>query len=112
GDEVALEQVEALERLAEQEARAPDDDVAPVADELLEQLLQRERARPAVDQRDVDDREVLLERRELVEAVQDHLCVLARAAFYADADAVPFALVADVARPPEPPPPHLLRDLL
>ena len=61
-------------RLAcELEAGAPGDDVAPVLDEALERLLQRERPRAAADDREDDDAERRLQRGEPVELVQDDL---------------------------------------
>jgi hypothetical protein len=50
-DEQALDQVAPLLRLAQPVARAPGDDVDPVVEEDLQQVLQPERAGLAVDQR-------------------------------------------------------------
>ena len=63
-------------RLAELELRPPADDVDPVLDEQPEQLLQRQRPRPAVDQGQHDDAEGVLQRRELEELVEDDVGVL------------------------------------
>ncbi len=74
-DEQALDQVRPLLRLAQPVARAPGDDVDAVVEEDLEQLLQAERARLAVDERDVVDAEALLERGQPVELGQHRLAV-------------------------------------
>jgi hypothetical protein len=63
----------------------------------LEDLLERERLGPAVDQGDHDDRERLLERRHRVELVQDDVDVLALADLDLDLHAVAAGQVAHVA---------------
>ena len=62
-----------LAGLAQQELRAAADDRHPVPQELLQQLLERAGPRLAVDQRQQDDRERVLQRRELIELVQHDL---------------------------------------
>ncbi len=47
--------------------------VDAVPNELLQHLLERQHARLAVDQRQQDDRERVLQRRELVELVEHHV---------------------------------------
>ncbi len=59
-----------LPGLGQQELRAAADDRHPVPEELLEHLLERQHPRLAVDQRQEDDRERVLQRRELVELVE------------------------------------------
>ena len=49
---------------------APADDLHAVAQEFLQHLLDRQRARPAVHQGQQDDADGLLQRRELVELVE------------------------------------------
>ena len=63
----------ALARLAQLEARAAHDDLAPVLEEVLEELLEIEQARLAVDQRDHVHAEAVLQLRQLVEVVEDDL---------------------------------------
>jgi hypothetical protein len=65
-----LDDVLALLGLLQQEARAPADDVLAVLDVVVDEPAQRERLRPAVGDRQVDDRERRLERRELEQLVQ------------------------------------------
>ena len=72
-DEQALDEVGALLRLAQPVARAAGDDVDPVVEEDLQQVLQPERARLAVDERDVVDAERLLERRQPVQLGEHRL---------------------------------------
>ncbi len=57
----------------QQELRAAADDGQPVADELFQQGLERQDPRLAVDQRQEDDRERILQGRELVELVEHDL---------------------------------------
>jgi hypothetical protein len=70
--------------------RAPAYDVEPVAEEDLEQLLEPEGARLAVDQGDVVDAERVLHRRLPVELLEDRLGVEA----VLDLDHQPQALLA------------------
>ncbi len=64
-------------RLAQLERRAPRDDLAPMRDERVDQLLEVEDARLAVDQRHHVHMEGVLQLRHLVEVVQHHLRDLA-----------------------------------
>ena len=57
-------------RAGQQELRPPADHRHAVPHELLQHLLERERPRLAVHQRQQDDRERILQRRELVELIQ------------------------------------------
>ncbi len=70
GQQQPFDRVFALPRPGQQELRAPADDRFAVADELLQHLLERQHPRLAVDQRQEDQRETVLQRRELVELVQ------------------------------------------
>ena len=79
GDELAFEDVPAPLGLAEQVLRPPADDLDPVVQELLHHLLERQALRPAVHQGQHDDADRLLQRRELVELVEDQVRVGARA---------------------------------
>ena len=58
---------------AEQEQRPPADDRLAVADELLQQFLERQHPRLAVDQRQEDQRKAVLQGGELVELVEHDL---------------------------------------
>ncbi len=66
----AFDGVLAAAGLGQQELRAPANDDQAMADELLQHLLERQHARLAVDQRQEDDRERILQRRELIELVE------------------------------------------
>ena len=72
-DEVALEDVRALLRLAQLELRPARDDLALEVEVVADQLEQRERPRHAVDERDRVVAERRLERRVLEELVQRDL---------------------------------------
>jgi hypothetical protein len=67
----------AVARLAQVEHRAPRHDLAAVAQERVQELLEVEELRLAVDQRDHVHAEGFLHRRELVEVVEDDLRDLA-----------------------------------
>ena len=67
----------ALARLAQFEARPAHDDLAPVLEEILEELLEVEQARLAVDQRDHVHAEAVLQLRQLEQVVEDDLGDLA-----------------------------------
>lgn len=60
-------------QLVATELAAPPDDLVAVVQEDLEQLLEAEGARLAVDQSDVVDAEGVLHRRLLVELLEQHL---------------------------------------
>ena len=59
--------------LAQLELGAPADDLAPEIDEALDQLQQIQYLRPAADDREHDDAEARLQRRVLVEVVENDL---------------------------------------
>ncbi len=63
----------ALPGLGQQELRPAADHERPMADELRDQLLDRQRARLAVDQRQRNQRDRVLQWRELIELVEHHL---------------------------------------
>ena len=69
-DRESFQDVAALPGLAQLEHRAPGDDLAPVADEGLQQFLEVQQARLTVLQRDDVDAEHRLHRRLLVEIVE------------------------------------------
>jgi hypothetical protein len=69
----AFEHVAAFARLAQVEDRAPRDHLAPMAQERVEELLQVEELRLAVDERDHVHAEGFLHLRVLVEVVEDDL---------------------------------------
>src|SRR5690606_6282230 len=73
GDAETFDDLAPFHRLAQIEARAADDDVAAVIDEVVERLLEREQLRPSVDDRDHVHAEGGLQLGELVEVVEDHL---------------------------------------
>ena len=70
GQQQPFDRVLPLPRPGQQELRPPADHRLAVADELLQQFLERQHPRLAVDQRQEDQREAVLQRRELVELVQ------------------------------------------
>ena len=69
-EQQAFDRVLAAAGPGQQELRAAADDRHAVPQELLQHLLERQRPRLAVDQREQDDRERVLQRRELVELVE------------------------------------------
>src|SRR6185436_3632669 len=87
----------ALARLAQVEQRPASDDLAPVAQERFEQLLDRQQLRLAVDEADHVDAEDALQRRLLVEVVEDDVRQLAALELDDDAHAVLVGLVAQLA---------------
>ena len=95
-DGEAFEDVAAVARLAQLEARAPHDDLAPVLQEELEELLEIEQARLAVDQRDHVHAEAVLQLRQLVQVVEDDLGDFAALELDDDAHAGLVRLVAQV----------------
>ena len=95
------EEVGALLGLREVELGPPDDDLPPVVEEVPEHVLEREDARLPVDDREEDDAERGLERRQLEELVQDDLRVLALLQVDDDPHPVAVALVADGGDPLE-----------
>ena len=95
-DGEAFQDVAALARLAQLEARAAHDDFAPVREEVLEELLEVEQARLAVDQRDHVHAEAVLQLRQLVQVVEDDLGNFAALQLDDDAHAGLVGLVAQV----------------
>ena len=100
-DGEALEDVPPLARLAQVEARAPDDDLAPVLQEELDELLEVQEPRLVVDQRDHVHAEAVLQLRQLVQVVEDDLRDLAALQLDHDAHAGLVRLVAQVRDPLE-----------
>ena len=86
----------AFARLAELEARPAHDDLAPVLQEEVEELLEVEQPRLAVDQRDHVHAEAVLELRQLEEIVEDDLGDFAALQLDDRAHAGLVGLVADV----------------
>ena len=76
--------------------RAARDDLAPVQQEELEELLEVEQPRLAVDERDHVHAEAVLQLRQLVQVVQDDLGDLAALELDDDAHAAAVGLVAQV----------------
>ena len=70
GQQQSFDGVFALPGAGQKELRPPADHRLAVADELLQQFLERQHPRLAVDQRQEDQREAVLKRRELVELVE------------------------------------------
>ena len=95
-DGEAFQDVAALARLAQLEARAARDDLAPVLQEVLEELLEVEQARLAVDQRDHVHAEAVLQLGQLVQVVEDDLRDFAALQLDDDAHAGLVRLVAQV----------------
>ena len=96
GDLQAFQDVAALVGLPELVGGAAEDDFAAMLVEDLEQLLQVQDARRAVDQGDVVDAEGRLHRRQFVEVVEDDVAVFALFQVDDDTDPVFVRLVADV----------------
>jgi len=80
----AFDRVLALPRFGQLELGAAADHRHAMTDELLQHVLQVAEPRLAVDQRQQDDRDRILQRRELVQLVQDHVGV--RVPFDVDGD--------------------------
>ena len=97
GVDHAFEHVGFFLCFAEEVLRASRDDIDAVVDVQLEHFFERERSWLAVNQRDVHDRECLLQRRELVELILDDVRVCAASKLHDDAGArVASGLVADI----------------
>ena len=92
----ALEDVGARLGLAQLELGAPAHDLAAELDEVSISSTSVQHLRPAADDRQHDDAEAALQRRVLVEIVQDDLADLAALQVDDDAHAVAIGLVADV----------------
>ena len=73
GDEQALKRVLAAAGLREQVLRAAANDRRAMPEKLFKQLFERQHPRLAVDERQKDQRERRLQRRVLVELVEDHV---------------------------------------
>ena len=91
-----LDDVHPIARLAQIEQRAARDHVAAVVDEVLQRLLERQDLRAPVDDRQHVDAERLLQRRHLLQVVQDDLGDGVLLELDDDAHAVAVGLVADV----------------
>ena len=96
GDLQALEDVRARLRLPQLELGAPADDVAAEVDEVLEQLDERQDARPAGDDGQHDDGEGGLQRGVLVEIVEHDLRHFTALELDHDPHAVAVGLVAQI----------------
>ena len=96
GDEQALTDVQVLLGLVEVVLGTTGHHVDLVIDVVLQHLTQRERARHTVNKRDVDDGEVRLQLRALIQVVQDHLRHHAALEVDDDAHALAVGLVAHV----------------
>ena len=107
-----LEDVRARLGLPQVELDPPPHHFAPELDEVLQHLDERQRPRPPAHDREHDDAEADLQRRVLVQVVQDD--VRHFAALQLDDDAQPFAvrLVAEVGDALERLVAHQLGDLL
>jgi len=95
----AFEDVGPRLRLAQLELRAAADDLPPELDEVLDDLEDVEHLRPAAGDRQHDDAERRLQRRVLVEVVQDDVGHLAALQFDDDPHAVPIGFVTEIADP-------------
>ena len=92
----AFEDVRARLGLAQLELGAPPDDLAAELDEVLDDVDERQHARPAADDRQHDDAERRLQLRVLVEVVEDDLGHLAALQLDDDPHAVAVGLVAQI----------------
>ena len=90
----AFEHVGAIARLAQFEDRAPRDHFAAVTNERVEDFLEVEQARLAIDQRDHVDAECDLHLRLLIQIIEQHVRHRVLAHFDDDAHAVLVGLVA------------------
>ena len=97
GHAEALDDLALRLSLAELEARASTDHVAPVLDEDVQRLLQVEDRRTTVDDGEVDDPEGRLQIREAEQLVEDDLGEDVLLQLDHEAHAVPVALVAHLA---------------
>jgi hypothetical protein len=95
----ALEQVRALARLAQVMDRPAGHDLAAVTQECVQDFLERQQLRLAVEQGDHVDAEHRFHRRQLEELVQHQLAVLAALELDHDAQAVLVGLVAQLRDP-------------
>src|SRR5262245_37350580 len=81
-------------RLNQEKLGAPPNDVGSMADKFVQQLLERKRARPAINECEQDDGKRVLDRRELIELIQPDVTI--GIAFQFDNDANRVASVAFV----------------
>ena len=91
-----LEQVPPGLRLPQLELGAPADDLSPELHKGVDQLDERQHLRPAADNGQHDDAEAALQRRVLVEVVEDDVADFASLQIDDDAQAVAIGLVANV----------------
>ena len=85
--------------LAQQELRAPANDVDAVPEEFFQHLLDRKQLRAAVDQGQQNDADGFLQRRKLVELIEHQLRIGILLEVNREIDRLPFAgagVVADV----------------
>ena len=92
----SLEDVGPFLGALEVESRAPQDHVAAVVDEELQRLLQAQHHGAAVDDRQHDHAERLLQRRVLVEVVEDGVDLRLALQLDHDPHAIAVGLVAEV----------------
>ena len=95
-DPQAFEDVIPRLGLAQLEFGPPADDLAPELDEALDELEQGQHLRPPADDREHDDAEARLQRRVLVEVVENHLRHFAALQLDDDAHAFAIGFVAKV----------------
>ena len=113
GDQQAPDDVVALLGLPELVARAPGNDLDLVVDVVADHFGEVQRARHAVDEREHDHAETVLQLRVLVELVEDHLRVRAALELHHQAHALaPTGVVLHVGDVPQPAGAHELGDLL
>ena len=98
-DQQALDDVGAVARLAQPVGGAPFDDLDLVGDVVAQRLVQRQRARHAVDQREAVDAEGVLQLGVLVQLVEHDLGVGVALELDDDAHALAGGLVAQVGDP-------------
>ncbi len=105
-DAEAVQQMGACFGLAQLELNPPAHDLAAELDELLDDFEKRQHLRPAADNRQHDDAEVLLQLRVLVQVVEDDVRDLAALQFDDDAHPIAVGFVANVRDPLD----HLVAD--
>ena len=111
GQQQAFDRVLPLPRTGQQKLRAAADHRLAVANELLQQFLERQHPRLAVDQRQEDQREGVLQRRELVELIEHDLGIGVAFQLANQADRLfQVALVADAGNAGDLPLVHQRRD--
>ncbi len=75
GDQLPFQNMAAPLGLAQQVFRAPTDDLDAMPQELFKHLLERQRARQAIHQREQNDADGFFERRKLIELVEHDMGV-------------------------------------